>query len=248
MNQLKMLVLCLVCVFSLGLCACDAKTSEPIIEEEVTEIEAIQVNPEDYYEVEPVETPAPTPVPEPVITEFKMEESEAYVWECLSKYSPNDVITAGIMGYFSRESEMRSDATAGWSSNLAYTGIDHCVLFREEIDAGLADGSTRDIFIYKARYQYGGFGLGQWSASPYLEELYDFAVERGAQSIGDADMQCEFVVWSIQQNEELWTLLQDVTDPEIAGEYIGRLYDSSPRGAGYMGWKATEFYERYHVE
>ena len=42
-----------------------------------------------------------------VATDYKSEKSEELVWNELSKYSPSDAVTAGIMGYFYRESQMR---------------------------------------------------------------------------------------------------------------------------------------------
>jgi hypothetical protein len=43
------------------------------------------------------------------------------------------------------------------------------------IDAGLKDGSTRDLFLNKDNKRCGGYGLGQWFQQHYLEELYDYA-------------------------------------------------------------------------
>jgi len=41
-------------------------------------------------------------------------------------------------------------------------------------------------------------------SKPYLEALYNFAQEWGT-SIGDAEMQCAFMAWSIKyQTPKLW--------------------------------------------
>ena len=181
---------------------------------------------------------------EPVFTEYKSEEAEAYIWNELSKHSPSDVITAGIMGYFWREAKMRSDAIAGWGTILATTGKDLCLEVTKRIDEGLADGSSYDYYILYVR-TYGGYGLGQWYARHEIEPLYWFAQDYGT-SIGDANMQCAFIFESLQENEDLWALLLSQTDPEMAGRFIGRLYDGSEIGYEYMGWKAARYYEKYH--
>ena len=123
-----------------------------------------------------------------VATDYKAEWSEELIWEELSQYSPSDAITAGIMGYFFRESQMKSDAIAGWPQrNHAKDVTDICSEFVEKIDSGLKDGSTRDEFIEKVNVNFGGFGLGQWSDITYLEHFYDF-IQKHEGSIGDATL------------------------------------------------------------
>jgi hypothetical protein len=39
-----------------------------------------------------------------VVTQYKKEASDDFLWETLSKYLDNEKIIAGIMGYFKRES------------------------------------------------------------------------------------------------------------------------------------------------
>jgi len=51
------------------------------------------------------------------------------------------------MGYFKRESEMRSDAVAGWPLRNNRSKIDFSQDFTEKVDVGLLDGSTKDYFI-----------------------------------------------------------------------------------------------------
>lgn len=83
----------------------------------------------------------------------------------------------------------------------------------------------------------------------YLEELYNFAQEWGT-SIGDAEMQCAFMIWSIEhQSPKLWEQIQDETDLWIIGRKIGRLYD----GTGELGSEtiasfAQEYYKKYGID
>ena len=184
---------------------------------------------------------------DPVFTEYKSEQSETFLWECLNKYAPNEVISAGILGYFWRESFFRSDSVSGWATVLAETGVDICTEVTAAIDKGLADASSREMFIYCIREQSGGYGLGQWFSMGYLETLYDFAREWGT-SIGDAEMQCAFVVQSLQENTEPWELLLETEDAERAGELIAVYYDGTSVGVGYIGDMALHYYEKYHQE
>ena len=183
----------------------------------------------------------------PFYTERKNWKHEAWLWDELSMYSPNDYVTAAVLSYFWRESQYRSDAVAGYASSLTGYGIDLCKTITEKTDEGLEDGSSRKYFLKKARW-HGGYGLGQWYSMHYLEDLYDFARETGATSIGDASMQCEFIFYSLQKDEWLWKRLKNVEDASTAGYYIGKLYDGSGSAAEYMKYKAVKLYNKYHEE
>ena len=183
---------------------------------------------------------------DPVYTKRKSMKAERMLWSELSLYSPSDVITAGVLSYFWRESQYRSDAVAGCYSSLAGYGIDLCQEMLDKIDPGLDDGSTRNKFIKLVR-RYGGYGLGQWRSRAYLEDLYDLAYER-QMSIGDARLQCEFIFVSLEKNEELWSKLNRCTDPERAGRLISIYYDGSQSAAPYIGWKAKKLFEKYTEE
>ena len=182
-----------------------------------------------------------------MVTEYKSEESEEFLWDCLSRYTEADYLTAGILGYYWRESFFRSDATAGWTDNPVYNahnGDNNPEAFTRRIDAGLADGSTRQAFIDEVSRDLGGYGLGQWQSPDYVGALYDFAREWGS-SIGDAEMQCAFTVGHIRENEELWQKLCSTDDPYKAGLYIGVLYDGTTTGYQYIAASSKILFDRY---
>lgn len=190
---------------------------------------------------------APSPSPEArvaVVTEHKSKEAEQFLWDCLNRYSPSEEITAGVLAYFWRESFFRSDATAGWSYSTARKGYDYALEFTRSIDRGLEDGSTKEEFIDQTRRVTGGYGLGQWSAYHYLDAFYDFAQDWGT-SIGDAEMQCAFVLESLQQDEELWKDLLRTTDPYVVGWKIASDYDGTSSGRDYIASMARIFYREY---
>ena len=220
-----------------GVCPAEAEELEATIIEEVEE--AVPVIFEQLTEKEKAEER------ETIVTICKDQESADYIWEKLSKHSPNDVITAGIMGYFWRESNFRSDAVAGWHTRNIGRDSDICVEFTSEVDGGLHDGSSKDYFVEKVSLNYGGYGLGQWLSLHYLEHFYDFIRERGG-SIGDAELQCEFIFESMKQNEKLWEMLLECETAEQAGRRIAVWYDgASSIGVEYIASAAHMFYKEY---
>lgn len=203
-------------------------------------MEDFPIQPEEPDKAE--ETPEPY---QPVVTELGTTKDGEYLWNSLSEHSPNDVITAGVLGYFYRESRLRSDAVAAWPQHNIGMEEDICTAFAAEVDAGMEDGSSRDYFIHEVSERYGGYGLGQWSAVEYLEQLYDFVRERGG-SIADADLQCEFTVESMKRNERLWGMLTECDSPHLAGRMIGSLYDGTvAETANVIGDMASLFYKQH---
>ena len=184
-----------------------------------------------------------SPYAHATITERKSRDSERFLWEQLSIHSPSDVVTAGVLAYFWRESQYKSDSVTGWATLKAYDGIDLCGYVVHKTDKGMEDGSSRRWFVEAVR-NCGGFGLGQWYSITYLEDLYDFVRIYGG-SIADAETQSAFIFHSLEQDEKLWKRLKKCDDPARAGRLIAIYYDGSSDGAPYMGRKAAKLYERY---
>ena len=172
--------------------------------------------------------------------EIKAYGDEEEIWEYLVDLTPNEQIAAGIMGFFYRESRLKADAVAGW--DVREEGI--CEKFVKEVDGGM----NEEEFI-QAVQDFGGFGLGQWMNHDYLSDLYNFMFEEqdfgNADSIADVKGQCEFAVWSLQQNEELWSELLKCTTAIQCGRRIGIYYDgTSAEGAEAIAGFAQYYYER----
>lgn len=182
----------------------------------------------------------------PVVTEHKEDWSADFLWEELSKYSPNDKITAGVMGYFWRESFFRSDAIAGWPWFDLIEHSNSSLDFTLKVDEGLKDRSSYDYYIHQIRNVYGGYGLGQWLSQNYLKHFYEFVREKDG-SIGDAKLQCEFIFLSLQRNEKLWDMLLEDKTAFDCGLHIGTLYDGTDM-ASAIGTYADQFYTKYSDE
>ena len=176
----------------------------------------------------------------PIYTEHKSKEAEEYLWNELSKHSPSDEITAAILGMFWRESFLQSNVVAG-----AWLRADgESERFTRKIDKGLHDGSTKDIFVHEVHNHYGGYGLCQWIGT-FLEEYYDFVQEKGG-SIGDAAMQCEFIVKDLRANRDLWNDIRWNDSVMNVARYIAIWYDgASFEGVEIIASMAQHYYDTY---
>lgn len=180
-------------------------------------------------------------------TLYKDKESEDFLWETLNKYSPTPELTAAIMGFFWRESYYKSNAIAHWANMDCSNGKDNSTEFTDKVDAGLADGSTREYFIDQVHSHIGGYGLGQWHAKSYLQAFYDFAQDWGT-SIADAEMQCAFTVWSIYNIHTQY--LNELDDSSFfkASQWMGYIYDGSAAAADTIYAKAKMVYKEKNAE
>lgn len=184
---------------------------------------ATELTPEPTAEptLEPTAEPTPEIKKEPIFTDDHAEggivAAAETVKELLEKYTDNENLICGIMGMFMRESKFHSYRVAHQRGNSeAWTA---------EIDAGLEDGSTREYFYEYTSFTSGGYGLAQWSGDNYCHKLYDFAKEWGT-SIGDADMQCAFVIHDMQERfPDLYEAVCNSKTPYDAGALIGTYYE-----------------------
>ena len=173
---------------------------------------------------------------------------EDAIWSYICERAPNDHIAAGVMGFFYRESRLKANSVAGWPQCNIGFDYDICEKFVSDVDAGLEDGSTKEMFVQTVNIHYGGYGLGQWSNVGYLEHFYDFMSEHG-DSIGDEKLQCEFIFESMMQNERLWKELLECQNAAQCGRRIGYLYDgTNALGAETISDVATYYYRKFHEE
>jgi len=173
---------------------------------------------------------------------------EEAIWGYLSEFSPTDQITAGIMGFFYRESRLKPDSVAGWPARDYGLDESICFTFTRDIDKGLHNKSTREQFIQTVNIHFGGYGLGQWSSIGYLEHFYDFMSDKGG-SIGDPKLQCEFIFESLKANEALWEELLQCTTALQCGRRMGYKYDGTGElGSETIASVADYYYGRFHQE
>ena len=180
-----------------------------------------------------------------ILTEYESPESAQFLWDKLVEYSNNEKIAAGILAMFYRESCFRSDAVAGWPHYDVIHKGDLSKEFTEEIDAGLEDGSSWDTFFYRIQKKHGGYGLCQLSSTQHLEAFYPFAQEWGT-SIGDAEMQCAFIIYDSKENfEELWIYINSINSVEQIAWNLATVYDGTSSGVEYISALAKYYYRTY---
>lgn len=181
----------------------------------------------------------------PAVSEY---ESVGAMWELVSEYSPSDFVTAGIVTQIWFESGCIANAVGGGY----LIGPDYDETVTAEIDAGLADGSTRDAFTKHVinKHQCWGYGLIQWVTAEELGKLYDFAQQSGT-SIGDADMQVRFILWNTEENfPEVWEKLLACESAGDAGVIFGHWIGGTDDGLKLSdrAWLAEELYKEYGNE
>lgn len=72
----------------------------------------------------------------------------------------------------------------------------------------------------------GGFGLAQWTYYTRKKDLYDWWTRAGG-SIGDLNMQLNFLVWELQNKfPDVWTALTTATDLRTASNVVLFIYEN----------------------
>lgn len=169
--------------------------------------------------------------------EIKAYGDEEEIWEILTEITPTDEIAAGIMGFFYRESRLKSDAVAGWDVRSEET----CEEFVKAVD----DGIDKDEFVRRVQ-DYGGFGLGQWVSHDYVGSLYDF-IKKHDYSIADVSAQCGFAIESMMENGLLWSELLECSTAIQCGRRIGLLYDgTTAEGAEAIAGFADYYWRKFN--
>ena len=121
------------------------------------------------------------------------------IWEHLLAKIGNEYGVAGLMGNLLSESGLRSD-----NMENAY-----------ESQLGYNDGTYTNFCE-----DHVGYGLAQWTASSLKTRLFAYAKERGM-SIGDWQMQCDFLVKDFEENySALWTVLKNATNIREASDMV----------------------------
>ena len=269
MNRYVKILLCITAIIIISILFCLTYSEAAIPEEiEMASSEAVMNDwqPPTIKSLEATAGPSPTPSEDNtefsiqsdeqlieektwIVTECKNEEHEKFIWDTLMRELDNEKIVAGIMGYFRRESGLKSNAIPAFYLHDVWEKCDSSAKYTALIDEGLEDGSSREILIEDTTHRYGGYGLGQWFSTKYLNGLYDFAQDWGT-SIGDAEMQCAFMAWSIQnQAPKCWERIKDETNIYQIGRDIAVWYDgASEIGQDMIIQYTVEYYNKYRSD
>lgn len=144
------------------------------------------------------------------------KEAADICWEILLEETNSEIISAGIMGYFQRESGFKASAIPHYYLFKS----DKCALFTEELY-----GLNYEDFIIKIQAA-AGYGLGQWYSKYHLEQFYNYFNENNYK-YDDLEAQCKFTIDMIKNNKKLWEDLSELKTAEQAGRMIGYRYDGA---------------------
>lgn len=170
---------------------------------------------------------------------------EEKVWFALKGMGYSDEAAAGAMGNFYCESGFKSNNLENsYEKKLGYTDES----YTEAVDNG-SYSLQRFISDHDEANCGAGYGLAQWTFYSRKEALYNFAKSKGT-SIGDEDMQLEFLLNNIRdtQNTSAHDKWKSSATPEEAATNFCAYYergtgDSARRSAArmmYEKWKGAE--------
>jgi hypothetical protein len=149
---------------------------------------------------------APAPQPAAPATDTDTD-TEAAIWAHLKSCGMNDCGAAGLMGNLYAESGLRStNMQNSYEGKLGLTDA----TYTASVDNGKYTNFVRDGV---------GYGLAQWTYWSRKENLYQYA-RLGGQSIGDLQMQLEFLVRELQGYNGLMALLKTAQTVRQASDAV----------------------------
>lgn len=166
---------------------------------------------------------------------------EEKVWFALKDMGYSDIAVAGAMGNFDQESQFRANNLEDtYEKKLGYTDES----YTEAVDNG-SYSLERFISDHDKKDCGAGYGLAQWTFYTYKEKLYKFAKEKQT-SIGDEDMQLEFLINTIKdsQNDKRHNAWKNSTTPEEAATNFCSYYERGT-GAAQRRNSARIMYEKW---
>lgn len=168
--------------------------------------------------------------------EEKPVDTEKYIWGFLLNAIGNEYGVAGLMGNLQAESGLRAN-------NLQNSYEKKFNMTDESYTQGVDDGSYPN-FVNDAA----GYGLAQWTYWSRKQNLYQYAKQCGA-SIGDLQMQLEFLVRELQGYTTVWNTLKSATSVREASDVVLTQYERPADQSENMKRKRAEmgqtFYDRY---
>jgi hypothetical protein len=163
-----------------------------------------------------------------------MSQYEKYIWDFFVEKIGNEYGTAALMGNLYAESALNpTNLQNSYETSLGYTDASYT--------AAVNSGAySKDSFIH----DQAGYGLAQWTYWSRKEGLYNFWKAQGYSSIGDIELQCNWLfleligsysgVFSTLQNcesirEGSDKVLHDFENPAVQTEAVEILRESYGR-------------------
>lgn len=139
-------------------------------------------------------------------------DSDVTIWNFFKKKGLNDFAVAGIMGNLDAESGLRSNNLQnGYEQSLNHTDAS----YTKAVD----NGTYTNFIVDKA-----GYGLAQWTYHSRKKALLEYAKLVG-KSIGDLDMQLDFMWQELQGYKSVMKVLNNATSVLEASNAILLQYE-----------------------
>lgn len=165
--------------------------------------------------------------------------NEEKIWNFLYSKIGNKFGTAGLMGNLYAESALKpTNLQDSFESKLGYN---------DESYTNGVDSGRYSNFIHDSA----GYGLAQWTFWSRKQELLQYARNKKV-SIGDLEMQLEFLAKEIQGYTEVWKTLKNAKTVQEASNIVLFKYEA-PGNQGTavqntrLGYSQT-YYDRYSGE
>jgi len=155
-----------------------------------------------------------------------------HVWDFLKAKALNDFAVAGLMGNLLAESNMLP-------INLQNTYEKKLGMTDAEYTAAVDQGIYKDFVKDSA-----GYGLAQWTYYSRKEDLLEYATSQ-KKSIGDLDMQLEFLWTELQRYKAVMKQLNEATSVREASDVILHDYEAPADQSEAVEIKRAEFGQKY---
>lgn len=158
---------------------------------------------------------------------------EQKIWNFFKDKGLNDYAVAGIMGNLFAESGLRAN-------NLQNTYSKKFRMTDEQYTAAV-DNGTYTNFIKDCA----GYGLAQWTYWSRKQALYNYCNDKGT-SIGDIDMQLEFLWTELQGYSRVMKVLKSATSIKGASDIVLLEFEKPADTSASVQKKRASYGERYY--
>lgn len=159
--------------------------------------------------------------------------NEKQIWDFLMERLGNAFGVAGLMGNLYAESGLNP-------KNLQNACEKKLGMTDESYTAAVDDGSYSH-FVKDAA----GYGLAQWTYWSRKQNLLNFAKEKGA-SIGDLDMQLEFLMKELSSYSSVLRTLKVATSVQEASDVVLTKYEKPANQSDSVKMKRASYGQKYY--
>lgn len=159
--------------------------------------------------------------------------NEETIWNYFKAKGLNDYGVAGLMGNFFAESGLSP-------INLQNSYEKKLNMTDEEYTAAVDNGSYKDFVTDSA-----GYGLAQWTYWSLKERMLDYARSVG-RSIGDLEMQLDFMYLELTRNQHILKALETATSVRQASDVMLLQYERPADQSVSVQEKRAAFGQEYY--